>query len=70
MIKTLMMLILSVFLAQTAFSQASSAPKTSVVAKSDGSSETSNIAPERLFRGITSYTAHNIRSEVAAIFSF
>ena len=41
MIKTLMTLILSLFLAQTAFSQASSAPTKSAVAKSEGSSESS-----------------------------
>jgi hypothetical protein len=45
MIRTLMMLILSLFLGQTAFSQASSPPKTSVVAKSDGGSETNGMAP-------------------------
>jgi len=47
MIRTLMMLILSLFLAQTAFSQASSAPTKPVVAKSDGSSETNGTAPRR-----------------------
>ncbi len=47
MIKSLMMLILSLLLAQTAFSQASSAPTKSVALKSDGSSEANGMALRR-----------------------
>ena len=50
MLKTLMVLILSVFLAQTTFSQASNGPTNSVVTKPDESSETKSLIADPLVR--------------------
>ncbi|HET9787363.1 MAG TPA: hypothetical protein VFP47_09520, partial [Pyrinomonadaceae bacterium] len=58
MIRTLMMLILSLFLGQTAFSQVSSAPKTSVVAKSDGGSETNGMGRETKEKSQNPYSSN------------
>lgn len=58
MIRTLMMLILSLFLGQTAFSQVSSAPKTSVVAKSDGGSKTNGMGRETKEKSQNPYSSN------------
>ena len=50
MLKTLMVMILSVFLAQTTFSQASNGPTNSVVTKPDESSEAKNPIADPLVR--------------------
>ena len=54
MLKTLMVLIVSVFLAQTTFSQASSGPTNSVVTKPDESSETKHLIADPLVRVLIS----------------
>ena len=58
MIRTLLMLILLLFLGQTAFSQASSAPKTSEVAKSDGGSETNGMGRETKEKSQNPYSSN------------
>lgn len=56
MLKTLMVLILSLFLAQTTFSQASNGPTNSVVTKPDDSSETKHLIADPLVRVLVLHT--------------